>query len=179
MQRTCSTQGRQSKLRLKLKGKSASKTWDLLQTRITSTTSTRRRAGTKTFMVCHPPFIFGIVINLLEACETTTLWSSASQMTSTTRMRHEGWLKLLSEILAAYLKNSKKYLTPSFFCGQFVTVVKILEFFVAQHHVDTPFVRTPVLELIKSNTEDDIARHLMIISNGDAAVEALEKHLYS
>ena len=139
----------------------------------------QKKSRHKNFHGMSPSFMSGIVINLLKACETTTLWSSASQMKSTTRMRYEGWLKLLSEILAVYQKNLKKYHTPSFFYGYFMTFVKILEFFMAQHHVDTPFVRTPVLELIKSNTEDDIARHLMIISNGDAAVGALEKHLYS
>ncbi len=37
--------------------------------------------------------------------------------------------------------------------------------------------RTPVLELIKANTLDAAARHLMIISSGDAAVGILEQYL--
>lgn len=37
--------------------------------------------------------------------------------------------------------------------------------------------RTPVLELIKANLEDQDARHLMIISSGDAAISILDHYL--
>lgn len=37
--------------------------------------------------------------------------------------------------------------------------------------------RTPVLQLIKDNIDDQDARHLMIISSGEAAVGIVEQQL--
>ena len=47
----------------------------------------------------------------------------------------------------------------------------------ALSQLNKTIVRTPVLDLIKANLEDPDARHLMIISSGDAAIGILEQYL--